>query len=260
MASLTKGQPKEMLPVGGKPMIFHAVVEAALSGLEEIGVVISEGKEALRRYLESGEWEHDLQREGQGGGLGPLRVTLVNQPAPLGSGDAVYRAKELVGDEPFALMMPDFILFGAQPALTQVISAYERFGGDIVGVLPLGSEEARGFGNVGIIEGTELEGGIVRVRRTSGKRESPLMVRDGETTMKGVGRWILGPHFFSYLERAKPQDTEWDDTPALQMICEERGVIGKVLEGKGFDVGNPVGYQGAHEFAGRELDRTSKRC
>jgi len=249
MHSLARGQIKEMLLIGGKPMISYAVCEAVLSGLEELYIVVNERKESLRRYLESEQLQKDLQAEGWKGRTFSLRLTFIDQPAPLGSGEAIYRVRELVGEEPFALMMPDFIFFGRTPALDQMIPLYQRFELDTIGVLSLGAREAKGFGNVGIIEKRERKPGVVEVRGLSGKHPGALILKEDKKILKGVGRWILGPHFFSYLERTKGWEEEWDDTPALQMICEEREVMGKVLEGRGFDVGNPVGYRAAQRFA-----------
>jgi UTP--glucose-1-phosphate uridylyltransferase len=247
MQSLTQVLPKEMLPIGGRPMISYAIQEAVLAGLEELYIIIYSRKDILRRYLESEDVRRDI-REVHGQHIPPLSLTFIDQPTPLGSGDAIYRARELIGDEPFALMMPDFILFGATPALGQLIPLYERFGGDVVGLLLLQGEKAAAFGNVGIAQGEESEPGIVSVRSLSSKVSGPLILKEDEQILKAVPRWILGPHFFSYLERTKGEGA-WDDTPALQMLCVEKGALGKILEGKGFDVGNPVGFQTAQTFA-----------
>jgi UTP--glucose-1-phosphate uridylyltransferase len=247
MESLTQGIPKEMLPIGGRPMIFYAIQEAVLSGLEELYIIINSRKDTLRSYLESVDMREDIQ-ESHGQDIPYLRLTFIDQPTPVGSGDAIYRARELIGDEPFALMMPDFILFGDIPPLGQLIPLYERFECDVVGLLLLQGEEAKGFGNVGIVQGEKEEPGIVSVRSLSGKVSDPLIIKEDEQILKAAPRWILGPYFFSYLERTKGEG-EWDDTPALQMLCGEREVLGKILEGRGFDVGNPVGFQSAEAFA-----------
>lgn len=244
---ISEAQPKEMLPIGGRPMIYYTVLEAALSGLEEMYIVVNEQKDSLRRYLERGELEKDLQEQGEGSRIYSPHITLVDQPALLGSGEAIYRTKDMLGEEPFALMMPDRLFFGFYPALTQMIPVYGRFRQDILGVLTLGAREAEGFGNVGILEATELEQGIVEIHGFSEKLEGPLILKEGETVLKHAGRSILGPHFFTYLERIRGGIEEWDDTPAVQAMCREGQVIGKVLEGTGFDVGNPIGYRAANE-------------
>ena len=186
-----------------------------------------------------------------------LSLTFVDQPVPLGSGEAIFRAREFIGDEPFALMMPDFVSFGVTPALKQLIPLYEQFGSDIVGLLSLQGKEAEGFGNVGIVQGQEGRAGAVAIHSLSDKLSTPLIVRQGEHVLKAIPRWILGPRFFDYLERTKGQG-EWDDTPALQLFCEEKEVLGKILEGRGFDVGNPRGYAAAEDYA-QKLDGRGKR-
>jgi len=241
---MTETRPKEMLPIGDRPMIYYAVLEAALSGLEEICIVINERKDSLRHYLEGGGLEKDLQQEG---GVCAPHVTFVDQPSPLGSGEAIYRTREMMREEPFALMMPDFVLFGSEPALVQMIPLYERFRQDIVAVITLGAREAKGFSNVGIVQATQLEQGIVEVHSFSGKSKDLLILKEGETILKLAGRWILGPHIFSYLDRTRDWKEEWDDAPALQRMTHERPVIGKVLAGRAFDVGNPLGYRAAKE-------------
>ncbi len=153
----------------------------------------------------------------------------------------------MIGEEPFALMMPDFLLYGSSPALSQMMPLYERFEQDIVAVVRIGKTEAEGFGNVGIFRPTPWEKDIIIVRDVSRKVKDPLVLEEGETIYKTVGRSILTPHFFFYLEKVRPLQGEWDDAPAFRAMCEERKVIGKILNGKGFDVGNPIGYRTAKE-------------
>ncbi len=254
---ITQGLPKEMLPIGGRPMIFYTIQEAALAGLEELYIVVNEHKPALRQYLESEDLTKAIRFDQRGQGSSLLSLTFVDQPLALGSGEAVYRAREFIGDEPFALMMPDFVFFGRTTALSQLISLYERFERDIVGLIELRGKEAEGFGNVGIAQGQEPEPGIVAIRAITGKNTGPLILREGEQVLKACPRWILGPHFFAYLERTKGEG-EWDDTPALQMLCAEREVFGRILDGRGFDTGNPVGYEAARAYAA-QLDARGKR-
>jgi UTP--glucose-1-phosphate uridylyltransferase len=254
---ITQGLPKEMLPLGGRPMISYAIQEAALSGLEELYIIINERKTILRRYLESADLAKAIRSDLQGPAMALPRLTFIDQPLSLGSGESIYRTREFIGDEPFALMMPDFVLFGDKPALKQLIPLYEQCECDIVGLLPLLGKEAEGFGNVGIVQGQEGRAGVVAIHSLSGKMSTPLIFREEEYVLKGVPRWILGPHFFAYLERTRGEG-EWDDTPALQMLCAEKEVFGRILDGRGFDVGNPVGYEAAAAYA-TQLDARGKR-
>jgi UTP--glucose-1-phosphate uridylyltransferase len=255
--SLIKDEPKEMLPIAGKPIISYVVQEAALSGLEDLYIVINARKDSLRRYLESEDLLKPVRSEKRYWDISLPRLTFVDQSIPAGSGDAIYQTRELIGDEPFALMMPDFIFFGDTPALGQMISLYEQCKSDIVGLIEIQGKEAEGFGNVGIVRGEEREQGIVVIHSLSGKTSDPLIVKEDKGVLKAVPRWILGPDFFSYLDRTKGE-REWDDTPALQMLCRKKEVVGKILEGRGFDVGNPIGYQAAEAFTA-QLDADDKR-
>jgi UTP--glucose-1-phosphate uridylyltransferase len=254
---MTHGLPKEMLPIGGRPMISYAIQEAALSGLEELYIVINEHKEVLRRYLESEDLARAIRSEQRGQEISLPCLTFIEQPMPFGSGEAIFRARALIGEEPFALMMPDFVFFGRVPCLAQLIPLYERFDRDIVGLIELRGKEAEGFGNVGIVQGQEQEPGVVAIRSLSDKVSTPLIFREEEQVLKAVPCWILGPHFFEYLEKTKGKG-EWDDTPALQILCTGREVFGQILDGRGFDVGNPVGYEAATAYAA-QLDARGER-
>lgn len=243
--------PKEMLPIGDKPMIYYTVLEAALFGLEEIYVVINKYKHALRQYLEGEGLTQDLREKAGKKGIRSPIIRFVEQPSPRGSGEAIYRTKEMVGEEPFALMMPDRILFGPAPALHQISTTYEPGGIDVLGVLPVDARDSRGFGNVGILQVRHLEHGIVEVHGFSSKSKGALIPEEGRTFFKYAGRGIFGSHLFSYLEKIGGGPEEWDDTPAIQLILRNRRVLGKILEGTGFDVGNPIGYRLANEMVNK---------
>jgi UTP--glucose-1-phosphate uridylyltransferase len=246
--ALANGLPKEMLPIGGKHMISYAIQEAALCHLDEIFIVINERKVALRRFLESEDLPRAIQPKRQGQQIFLPSLTFVDQPLPLGTGEAIYRARKYLEDEPFALMMPDFVFFGDTSALGQMIPLYERFERDIAGLMHISGKEAEGFGNVGITQGEETEPRVVEIHDLSDKIPDPISLREDEKILKAVARWIIGPHFFSYLEKTKEKG-EWDDTPALQLICKEKKALGRILDGRGFDVGNPIGYEAAEAFA-----------
>lgn len=114
--------------------------------------------------------------------------------------------------------MPDRILFGPDPALHQIISVYEPGVTDLLGVLPLNASDARGFGNVGILEVGHVAHGTMEVHSFSSKFKGPLIPEDEETLFKYAGRGIFGSHLFAYLEKTRGGPEEWDDTPAIQAI------------------------------------------
>ena len=121
---MTQGLPKEMLPIQGRPMISYAIQEAALCHIEELYIIINEHKAILRRFLESADLAKAIQSDLQGPPVTLPSLTFIDQPVPRGSGEAIFRARELIGEGPFALMMPDFVFFGRVPCLAQMIPLY----------------------------------------------------------------------------------------------------------------------------------------
>jgi len=254
MHPLTRGIPKEMLPVGGRPMIRWCIEEALLSGIRQIGIVLNSEKRCIRDYLTSPEtigyhendsvfWE-TLQR---------CVLRFIEQPAPRGSGDALCRSRSFVGDEPFAVMMPDFILFDSRPALRQMIEAVEERQGSAVAFLRLDQRKARTFGNVGVLETEEIEDPVHRIITLSDKRPGTLILKRETRVSKAVGRQILHPDFFEAFDGISWDGTkELDDVPVIQRLIEEEGVFGICLQGCGFDVGNHEGYRAANEYLKRQ--------
>ena len=220
-------------------MISYALREVALAGIEELYVVVNRRKALLWRYLASGQWRGDVGEPGKG-----LSLQLVEQPEPLGSGEALWRVREEVGPRPFGWLMPDFVLFDGPPPLCQLLQAFGRFGTTTVGVIEVKRGREGLYGDVGIVEGERLRGGLMEVRGLSRKRSGPLRAPSGDGLYKAVGRWILPPSFFDLLLQTRGQG-EWDDTPALQLLCRRERVLGVILKGEGFDVGNPAGYRAA---------------
>jgi len=234
---LTKEVPKEMLPIGERPMISYSLEEAASAGIEEVFLIVNRNKTLLIEYVEGIKLMNDFKN---------MEIILLEQPFPRGSGEAVFRAKEGVGDGPFALLMPDFVLFEADPPLVQMLPVFERYGKETVGVVEVKRGKEGYFGNVGILEGLPISDRTMEVRSLSGKKKGEWRI-EGEGVLKAVGRWVLFPSFFDLLEETRGEG-EWDDTPALQLLCRRGKVIGRLLEGEGFDVGNLKGYGAARDF------------
>jgi UTP--glucose-1-phosphate uridylyltransferase len=254
---ITGDLPKELFTVAGKPLIVHAIEGLAASGVYEIAVVISPVKESVRKFLLGNPPEF----------LAPqfdahLKVLFEActfrffvQPQPSGLADAVSLCREFVGSEPFALIMPDNILLHGLPVMTQLIPFFSREGGDILGAISLEKGEAFRFGNVGILETETISGKSVRFRKVCGfsdKRGDPLTIPPGEKVLKNFGGSIFLPHFFDYIEECRPRaQGELDDVPVIQAILRDKGLHVVVLEGDGFDVGNPAGYWAASLPANR---------
>ncbi len=248
---ITGDLPKELLTVAAKPLIVRAIEGLAASGLYEIAVVISPAKESIRKFLLGNPPEFLAPQ------LDAHLKVLFNactfsffvQPQPSGLADAVSLCREFVGSEPFALIMPDNILLHGLPVMTQMIPFFSREGGDILGAISLEMGEAFRFGNVGILETETIPGKSIRFRKVStfsDKRGDPLTIPPGEKVLKNFGGSIFLPHFFDYIEECRLRaQGELDDVPVIQAILRDKGLHVVVLEGDGFDVGNPAGYLAA---------------
>ena len=246
--------PKELLTVAAKPLIVHAIEGLAASGVRQIAVVISPAKESIRQFFLGNPPEF----------LAPLldahlralfracKFSFFVQPQPRGLADAVSLCREFVGNEPFALIMPDNLLFDGFPVVSQMIPFFSKEGRDMLGAISLKMEEACRFGNVGILETEVIPGRSPRFRKVSGfsdKTGDPLSIPPGQKLLKNFGGSIFLPHFFDYIEQCRPHaQDELDDVPVIQAILRDEELNAVILEGNGFDVGNPAGYWAANLY------------
>ena len=251
LREITGDLPKELLTVSGKPLIVHAIEGLAASGVCEIAVVVSSAKESIRKFLQGNPPEFLApQFDAHLKDLFEACVfSFFDQPQPSGLADAVSLCREFVGSEPFALIMPDNILLHGLPVMTQIMPFFSKEGGDILGAITLEMGEAFRFGNVGILETETIPGRSIRFRKVSGfsdKTGEPLTIPPGRKVLKNFGGSIFLPHFFDYIEECRPRaQGELDDVPVIQAILRDKGLHVVVLEGDGFDVGNPAGYRAA---------------
>ena len=246
--------PKELLTVAAKPLIVHAIEGLAASGVRQIAVVLCPAKESIRQFLLGDPPEF----------LAPLSYAHVRvlfkacnfsffvQPQPRGLADAVSLCREFVGNEPFALIMPDNILLDGLPVVSQMIPFFSREGRDMLGAISLSMEEASRFGNVGILETEVIPGRSPRLRKVSDfsdKTSEPLNIPPGKKLLKNFAGSIFLPHFFDYIEQCRPHaQDELDDVPVIQAILRDEELNAVILEGNGFDVGNPAGYWAANLY------------
>jgi UTP--glucose-1-phosphate uridylyltransferase len=250
--AITGDLPKELLTVAAKPLIVHAIEGLAASGVRQIAVVVSPAKESIRQFLlgDPPEFLAPLSYAHLRVLFKACKFSFFVQPEPTGLADAISLCKEFVGNEPFALIMPDNILLDGLPVVTQMIPFFSTEGRDILGAISLKMEEASRFGNVGILETKSIPGSSPRFKKVSDfsdKTINPLTIPPGEKLLKNFGGSVFLPHFFDYIEQCRPyaQD-ELDDVPVIQAILRDQGLNAVVLEGTGFDVGNPAGYWAAN--------------
>jgi UTP--glucose-1-phosphate uridylyltransferase len=244
----TKVLPKELLPVVDKPLIQYAVEEAAEAGITEIVLVTAKGKEMLADHFDrSPELERRLEEAGKLELLEIARatcpkgvtITSVRQPAPLGLGHAVWCAKSVIGDEPFAVLLPDDLILGQPGALKQMVEQWSRTRGHLVAVENVPLEHVNRYGILDVIE---EKGQVARAR---GMVEKPKP-EDAPSTLSVIGRYILEPAVFEHLDRKqKGQGGEIQLTDAIAATIGEVGLSGFRFLGRRYDCGNKAGYVAA---------------
>jgi UTP--glucose-1-phosphate uridylyltransferase len=250
----TKAQPKEMLPLVDKPIIQYVIEEAVASGLTSIIIVTGRGKNAIEDHFDvSAELERLLQERGKTELLEQVRaissminVCYVRQGETLGLGHAVLMAKDLVGDEPFAVMLGDDIIDSAVPCMKQMVEVFEKHQGPVIAVHRVPREEISAYG---VIDGLP-EGDSGRVYRIRDMVEKPS-VAEAPSDLAIIGRYVLTPDIFEALERT-PRDAagEIQLTNGLRALARKRPLYGYRFEGVRHDAGNKLGFLKATvEFA-----------
>ena len=255
----TKAQPKEMLPILDKPTIQYVMEEAAASGIQDIIVVTGRGKNAIEDHFDrSIELEIMLSRKGRTDLLEVVRrvselvrVCYVRQKEPLGLGHAVLAARDLVGDEPFAVLLGDDILTDERPALQQMIEVYEKHRCSVMCVKRVPRAEVSRYG---VIKGRRLEEHLYHIMDMVEKPDA----KEAPSDLAVIGRYILTPEIFPLLERTAPDRTgEIQLTNALKGLLKTRKQMIYALEFQGdwHDAGTILGFlKTTVEFALRRPD------
>jgi UTP--glucose-1-phosphate uridylyltransferase len=250
----TKAQPKEMLPLVDKPIIQYVIEEAVAAGITTIIIVTGRGKNAIEDHFDvSYELEKLLQERGKTELLDQVRaisnlinVSYVRQGETLGLGHAVLMARDLVGDEPFAVMLGDDIIDSPVPCMKQMIDVFERHDGPVVAVHRVPDAEISAYG---VIAG-RLEDGSERVYRVSDMVEKPPP-GEAPSDLAIIGRYILTPDVFDAIAATQPdKGGEIQLTNGLRALLRRRPLYGYRFEGVRHDAGNKLGFLKATvEFA-----------
>jgi UTP--glucose-1-phosphate uridylyltransferase len=250
----TKAQPKEMLPLVDKPIIQYVIEEAVAAGITQIIIVTGRGKNAIEDHFDvSYELEKLLEERGKTELLEEVRrisnmisVSYVRQKETLGLGHAVLVAKDLVGDEPFAVMLGDDIIDAAVPCMRQMVGVFEEHQGPVVAVHQVPRDEISAYG---VIAG-QVEPTNDRLFRVSDMVEKPRK-EEAPSDLAIIGRYILTPDIFEILEKT-PRDKggEIQLTNGIRVLGERRPVYAYRFEGRRHDAGNKLGFLKATvEFA-----------
>lgn len=239
-----KTTPKNLLNVVDRPILSYIVDEARAAGIEHIVFIVSRGQGAIEDYFDSiPEIEQALSAKGKTDILEDVRrdlpqpgqMSFVRQMAPLGLGHAVWCARHVIGDEPFAVMLPDMLMQADPPALVQAVQAYERTGGNIVVVEPAPEGEAHKYGIVA------LEGQDGRLNRMTGMVEKPAPGTEPSNLFIS-GRYILQPEIFEILEtQERGAGGEIQLTDGMANLMKQQAFHALEYEGVTFDCGDKVG-------------------
>jgi UTP--glucose-1-phosphate uridylyltransferase len=244
----TKAQPKEMLPLVDKPVIQYAVEEAVAAGIEQVIIVTSSQKRAIEDHFDiSYELEHLLEQKGDIDMLRRVRhigdlatISYVRQKEQLGLGHAVLVAKELVGHEPFAVILSDDVVVGAQPCIGQLIEAYERTHGSIVAVMEVPPSETERYGVIDPDPSSDTSD--PRLTKVRGLVEKPA-AGTSPSNLAIIGRYVLTPKIFDKLEQtARGAGGEIQLTDAIESLMAEQDVYGYAFEGVRYDAGTTMGW------------------
>jgi UTP--glucose-1-phosphate uridylyltransferase len=241
----TKAMPKEMLPVVDKPLIQYAVEEAQAAGIEEFIFVTGRDKAAIEDHFDqSFELEHTLENRGKKAELDGLRrwlpkpgsIAYTRQQEPLGLGHAVWCARNLVGSEPFAVLLADDLILAKTSCLKQMIDAHAETGGNLIAAMDVAREHVNRYG---IVKPGRDDGRLVQVE---GLVEKPAPDK-APSNVAVIGRYILEPGVFEHLERqSRGAGGEIQLTDAMATLIGRSPFHGLRFDGQRFDCGDKVGF------------------
>lgn len=254
----TKATPKEMLPIVDKPTIQYIVEEAKASGIEEILIISGHGKRAIEDHFDSAPaLEQTLEAQGKQELLNMVRETAdinvhyIRQRYMRGLGDAVLCARAFMGDEPFAVLLGDDVVYNPErPAIRQLMDIYEATGGSVLGCQMVPDEMVSSYG---IVAGKQTENS--RLMRVENMVEKPDL-GEAPSNMAVLGRYIIKPEIFEILEHQDAgKNGEIQLTDALKVLAQRDLVYAYNFEGKRYDLGDKLGFLKATvEFALRRED------
>ena len=254
----TKAQPKEMLPIVDKPILQYIIEECVASGIEEILIITGRNKKSIEDHFDrSVELEMELEKSGKEEMLKMVReisdmvnIHFIRQKEPRGLGHAILCAKTFVGNEPFAVLLGDDVVYNDnKPCLKQLIDCYEEYKTSVLGVQTVEPQDVNKYGIVG---GLHIEDRVYKVKNLI---EKPA-VEEAPSNVAILGRYIITPKIFEILENTKPgKGNEIQLTDALLELIKHEAMYAYDFEGRRYDVGDKLGFlQATVEYALRKKE------
>lgn len=240
----TKAQPKEMLPLVDKPIIQYVIEEAVASGIEQIIIVTALGKRAIEDHFDrSFELEYALRQKGDGELLEKVQriseladICYIRQKDQLGLGHAISITEDLIGDEPFAIFLPDDVIEAKVPVMKQMLKVYDRYRCNVVAVETVAAKDTAAYG---IIAPKQVEDRVYQVLSLVEKPEP----REAPSNLGIVGRYILTPEIFNLLKKTPAgKGGEIQLTDGLRLLLEQQAIYAYHFEGIRHDAGTPLGF------------------
>lgn len=248
---VTKALPKEMLPIVDKPVIQYLVEEAVAAGIEEIIIITGRGKRAIEDHFDhSFELEYNLVEKGKTQLLKEVRAienlakfVYVRQAKPLGDGHAILCAKELIGNEPFAVLFGDDVVDSKVPAIQQLMEVYKKTGSSVIGLEKIAREESIHYGMVAPKKSLQGKSrGQNRLVEIEGLVEKPEP-KDAPSNLGIIGKYVCTPEIFEELEKANSgtQDGEIRLIDGFRRLLKRQKIYGYEIDGHRFDCGTKLG-------------------
>ena len=241
----TKASPKEMLPIVDRPLIQYAAEEAVAAGMTDLIFITGRGKRAIEDHFDKAyELEAELQAHGKNKLLKEVRgllpegvsCTYIRQKEALGLGHAVMCARHLIGDEPFGVILADDLIDAKVPVMKQMAQVHAKHGGSVIAVHDVPREET---GSYGIVSADAVSKGLSKLTNIVEKPKP----EDAPSTLGVVGRYILSPRIFHFLEKLpRGAGGEIQLTDAIGRLLREEAVYGYEFEGTRYDCGSKLGY------------------
>ncbi len=241
---VTKSSPKEMLPLVDKPLIHYGVKEAVDAGIEQVILITGRGKRAIEDYFDiSFELEFHLKMNKKEELIEEMRsisnmadFVYLRQEEPKGLGHAILRAKDIVGNEPFVVILPDDVISNQKEAIAQLIDVYNKYNCSVLGLELIDKKETDKYG---IVDGIKIEENIYKLDKFVEKPKPD----EAPSNLAIIGRYIFTPRIFEALEEITfGKNNELQLTDAIKLLSGKEAIYGKLIEGKRFDCGSKLGF------------------